>query len=99
MTTITNEQRSAAEVAAFKAGEHLGDGLGAYFAYPSSDFRRITTWTGDTLAWVTSRGREWRSNLGDPRQSFTAKGIDGHTYSGTRYMGTGDYVRMRKVKG
>lgn len=101
--TITNEERSRREVEAFKR-----DVPSRYFAYhagpifrPRGDRvgvgRTITTWTGDLLANVVDVGDVWRSNMGDRRQSFRARAVNGATYSGIAYLDSGDYVRMRRV--
>lgn len=102
---LTNEERSRREVEAFKAKPPE-----RYFAYhtakpsgldPITRLHHgdtITTWTGDTLANVAEAFDPWRSNLGDVRQNFRAKAINGATYSGIAYLDSGDYVRMRKVK-
>lgn len=102
--TMTNEERSAQEVADFMA-----DVPADYFAYaPCTELRgvrisqlwpdvKITTWTGDELATVIHAGNPYRDNFGGRRQHFRAKAINGATYSGTAYLSAGDYVRMRKV--
>jgi hypothetical protein len=102
--TMTNDERSAAEVATF-----IAETPERYFAYcvyrrmepgvPHKIRRgdKITTWTGDELATVTSAGDEWMSNFGDIRQAFRCKAINGATYSGVAFPRTGDYVRLRKV--
>jgi hypothetical protein len=104
---LTNEQRSAAEVAAF-----IADEPGPYFAYWNARGRWsrpgvkpelirgdiITTWTGDRLADITWTGNVFGSGFGDRRQNFRALGVNGATYSGTAYLTAGDYVRMRPVK-
>lgn len=107
MPTLTNDQRSAAEVAAFQA-----DKPGPYFAYWTARGRwkrpgvepaliagdTITTWTGDMLATITWTGDPFYSSFSDRRQNFRAEGINGATYSGTAYLTAGDYVRMRPVR-
>lgn len=107
MGAITNEQRSAAEVAAFKA-----DTPGPYFAYWNVRGRwaqpgvspelvpgdTLTTWTGDVLAEMTWTGDPFYSSFHDRRQNFRARGINGVVYSGTAYLSAGDYARMRPVK-
>jgi hypothetical protein len=102
---MTNEERSAAEVAAF-----LADAPGPYVAYgfrkPSGldpicrlhHGDKIGTWMGDRLATVTEAREPFHDNLGGIRQNFRAKGINGATYAGTAYLSSGDYVRMRPVK-
>ena len=56
----------------------------------------ITTWTGETLATVTSiKSRPNRRGFTtDTRGSFWARGIDGRLYFGT-HNGAGMYCRMR----
>lgn len=104
-TTTTNEQRSAAEVAAF-----LAEQPASYFAYHGGGIfrprgerwgtgRAITTWTGEPLAKVIDVGDTYRSNFGDLRQAFRARTVSGVLYSGIAFLSAGDYVRMRKVKG
>lgn len=102
---LTNEQRSAAEVAAF-----IAEKPDRYFAYHNakqSGFDpvlrlhrgdRITTWTGEGLGTVKWSGDPFRDNFDGIRQNFRALGINGITYSGTAYLSAGDYVRMREVK-
>lgn len=102
---MTNEQRSAEEVAEFKAHQWQ-----TYFAYHKATecyVQRIarlyhgdtiTTWMGDELAKVTEAFPPFHDNFGGLRQNFRAKGINGLTYSGTAYLTSGDYVRMRAVK-
>lgn len=101
----TNAEISRAEVAAFVAD--VPDRYFAYHADRSTTAQMgrwadgigatITTWTGDKLADVVERFPVYRSNLGDRRQNFRARGINGATYSGTAYLDAGDYVRMRRV--
>lgn len=63
----------------------------------------LTTWTGELLARVTWVGTEYRCPAfgGWPtvRVNFCARGIDGRDWAGTYYKSSGDYVRMRVVKG
>jgi len=106
--TMTNEQRSAEEVAAFKADEP-----GPYFAYWNVRGRwakpgvepelivgdLITTWTGEELGRIVWVGRPFYSSFTDRRQNFRALGVNGATYSGTAFLTAGEYVRMRPVKG
>lgn len=60
---------------------------------------RLTTWMGDTLAYVTWWGAEYTSPAFGPfpsrRTNFRARGIDGREWYGTYYKSSGDYVRMR----
>lgn len=89
---MINEEISKAEVEAFKAGK-----VDLTVGYLSSDGLRITTWTGDTLAVVTSTGKPYRANLGSTCTPFRAKGIDGRMYYG-RHNGTGMHLKLRVTK-
>ncbi len=94
---LTNEQRSRAECIEFKL-RPLPYGA-AYTAYLSADKRRITTFTGDTLAYVTicKSRRDFRVVVSGERGAFWARGIDGRIYHG-RHNGGGCYCRMRLAK-
>lgn len=94
---ITNEQRSRAEQIDFKS-RPLPYGA-SYFAYLSGDRRRITTFTGESLAYVTDihSRKDYRSVLTNERGSFWARGIDGRVYYG-RHNGPGVYCRLRLAK-
>ena len=104
MSTTTNEQISAQEVAAFRS-----DAPDRYFAYQQAQASgfdpvrrlhtgdRISTWTGDELATINVANTPFRDNFGSVRQNFRARAINGATYSGTAFLSAGDYVRMRKV--
>lgn len=59
----------------------------------------VTTWTGDKLGDVVAVGDLHRGNMGDVRIPLRVKGINGVTYSGIFYASTGDYCRLRRVKG
>lgn len=101
-----NAEISRGEVESFKI-----DKPARYFAYHAAKRSgldpilrlhhgdKITTWTGDDLATVTDARQPFHSGLGDLRQNFRCKAINGETYSGTAYLSAGDYVRMRKVAG
>jgi hypothetical protein len=107
MPTLTNDERSKVEVAAF-----MQEKPDRYFAYWNARGRwsrpgepaalipgdTITTWPGDVLATITWTGEVFASSFSDRRQSFRARGINGVTYSGTAYLTAGDYVRMRAVR-
>ena len=79
----TNDERSACEVIEFLANPlPLAQ---TYTAYMSADCKRVTTFTGETLAHsVRPTG---------PR-GFRAIGIDGRDYHG-RYNGPGMWLRLR----
>lgn len=104
LATVTNEDRSRAEVIEFKLQPlPYGESYVAYLKRDMTDGRvtgvRVTTWTGETLANVTSlnSSRVWNSIYTDTRGSFWAKGIDGRVYYG-RHNGEGMYCRMRLAK-
>jgi hypothetical protein len=93
-TYACNASTSAQEVAEFKTRE-----AAPYTAYLSSDGKRITTWTGETLGAIISTGtpiksRGWDTNTHTP---FRARCIDGRVYFG-RHNGGGVYLRMRPLK-
>lgn len=102
---ITNEERSALEVFEF-----MRDRPQRYSAYWRNHEPRvmcggpvITTWAGDTLATVTRIGPAYTvyglHGVASTRVSFRAQGINGVMYAGTYYKSSGDYVRMRAIKG
>lgn len=99
-----NWETSTKEVENFKAGKH---GNNSYFAYfqetkENCEDELIVTWMGDLIAWVVQRFPAYKVPVfgGFPslRQNFRAEGIDGHMYSGTYYVSSGNYVRMKRVK-
>lgn len=104
---VTNELRSAVELYEFV---NLDKGKDGYFAYwKRADIRepspggvpRVTTWTGDTLGFVLEAGPQFTSpgfGFGSTRRTFSALCLDGHYYTGTYYVSSGDYVRMKRVK-
>lgn len=65
------------------------------FLYPARDSKSLTGFMGNTLAHVTSLGAAFCSNMGDTRQTFRARGINGANYFGTIF---GTYARMRPLK-
>jgi hypothetical protein len=90
---MTNEEISAAEVAAF-----IAEKPARYFAYRVDGESKITTWTGEKLGHIQSAGKVYHSNFGDRRMSVRALGVNGVVYSGVAYLDAGDYVRLRAVK-
>ena len=108
-----NRATSAREAAEFKA--RTADRWFAYWHEPSEATRRgaseaalgripvtIQTWIGEVLARVTWQGRAystWGFGSRSTRVNFRARGIDGREWFGTYYKSSGDYVRMRVVKG
>lgn len=95
-----NAELSEAEVAAFKA-RHTDRWFAYWKDLPQGS--EICTWTGTVLATVTWKGREYRMPafgcFPSKRINFRARGIDGRMWSGTYYVSSGDYVRMRAMKG
>ena len=60
------------------------------------DQARVKVWTGDILG--SGRcNKVYHGNMGDLRASVSVV-IGGATYSGTAFVGAGDYVRLRKLK-
>ncbi|MDE2097483.1 MAG: hypothetical protein KGL39_09580 [Patescibacteria group bacterium] len=94
---VTNDDRSRAERIEF-ISRPLPHGA-TYTAYLSADKARITTFTGETLAYVTGihSRKDYRAWLTNERGSFWAEGIDGRVYYG-RHNGAGVYCRMRLAK-
>lgn len=70
----------------------------AYFAYLSSDGRRLTTWTDGLLADVTSvHSAPVGFGHDTTRYYFKATDLDGCKWYGTS-PGPGMYARMRRAK-
>lgn len=104
MSPTTVDERNA-ETSRQEVADFMAEVPERYFAYHRNPRNlthpmgsEIVTWMGDRLANVVSTGAPYRSNFGDRRQSFRARGINGAMYSGVAYLDAGDYVRMRKVK-
>lgn len=57
---------------------------------------RAKVWTGDLLGYG-SAGREYRGNFGDKRRPVAVI-IAGFHYSGTAFVGAGDYARLKRGK-
>lgn len=94
----TNEERSQCEMIEFRATP-LPVGQ-TYYAYLSIAYpKRITTFTGDTLADVLEiTTRKVRANeLTEERGSFWARGIDGRLYYG-RHNDSGLYCTLRLAR-
>lgn len=89
---MTNEERSAEEVKAFKVSEPV-----PHVCYLSSDGKHLTTWMGDKLATITSVGRAQRGFNGASLISFHAIGINGAWYHG-KHNGPGMSLRIRPMK-
>lgn len=94
-----NRQLDAQEVTAFGKAP-----VGArWFAYwhDCGDGRvEIRTFMGTVLARVVWQGRKYKVGaFGRPseRINFRARGEDDSCWSGTFYVSSGDYVRMRRV--
>lgn len=76
------------------------------FCHPSNppaniaeNYTYAVTWTGEPLSRSPVRfGRRWKDNFGGVRQSVSFVGLSGHWYHGTRYMGSGDYIRAKRGK-
>lgn len=90
----TNEERGSIEL--YEFANSTPD---KYFAYYSNDMRRITTWMGDTIGEVISHGNTFKSSFGDRRVNIRMRAINGKTYSGTCFLDSGTYCRLKLVKG
>lgn len=84
-----NAETSKREVAAF-----CSQAPDRWMVYLSSDGKRLTTWVGDTLAFITSTGRVQRGFYHSTFTHFRAIGINGAWYYG-RHNGPNMYARMR----
>jgi len=69
--------------------------LFAYWDNIRADLYRLTTWHGDELGKFYT-GRVWRSNMGDRRASFRIT-IGNAEYSGTAFLDSGTYCRLRRI--
>jgi len=58
----------------------------------------VTTWMGDKLGDMVRIGEDYRSSFGDKRVNIRVKTIDGVMYSGTAFLDSGDYARLKRVK-
>lgn len=90
----TNEQTSAIEVYEYK-NKPLKKGQ-KYFGYLSMDGRRITTFTGDTLADVSFL-KETKSRGYKKHYSFEGRDINEKKIKGRAYAGKDGYVRFKIV--
>lgn len=89
---VSNEMRSAIELYEF-----MNNPPDKYFLYIDEDKAIATTWTGQQLGSVTF-GKEYKSNMGDKRQSVSIWAVNGHTYYGTYYKSSGNYAHINKRK-
>lgn len=90
---VTNELRSKIET-----WEFINDKPERYFIYIDEKEKVATTWMGDKLGSVVYFGREYRSNMGDKRQSVDIAAINGIKYYGTYYKDAGSYARIKAYK-
>lgn len=60
----------------------------------TGDVAAVTTWPGTPLGYGTV-GHVWRSNFGDRRASLSVI-IAGERYSGTAYIGAGEYCELTR---
>lgn len=94
---ITNEQRSQIEVYEF-----VNNPPKKYFLYVNPEKRIVTTWMGDILGNITFLGLPYKCPaFGWPstRQNLTFRGINGKNYTGIFYKSSGDYARVKMIKG
>lgn len=88
----TNRARGALELWRFVA--HPPDTL---FAYYDASFRHVTTFMGDVIGTIVSKGKETRP-MGGRVVSVRVRGINGVTYVGTCNLSSGTYCRLRRAK-
>lgn len=103
---VTNEERGKLEQ--YEVWRDKPERLFAYIQFfdvmgnlrvgkPSPyDKGTVTVWTGQPLGHGTCF-KVWRDNFGGQRASIRVT-IAGETYSGTAFVSSGDYCRLRKVK-
>jgi hypothetical protein len=100
--TSANAETSRREVAAFVADKP--DRYFAYVALPSPGRPKVTravltTWTGDVLGNIVELRAPIRDNFGGTRQYIRVTAVNGRMYSGWYYTSSGDYARIRALKG
>ncbi len=92
----TNEERSFCEVYRF-----VHDPPDRYFLYVNEGNRVVTTWVGHVLG-QAHFGRPYKApGFGrfQVRVPVRVRGINGREYAGTYYKSTGDYARVKLIKG
>ena len=88
----TNEERSAVELF-----DWIMDPPKRYFAYAVKE-GAISNWMGESLGTITWEGATYRDNMGGKRKNFRMLGTNGIWYSGTAYVSSGDYCRLKAIK-
>ena len=95
---ISNDERSELEVA-----EWHRDPPDAYFLYvmrSKDDHAYAATWCGHALSvGPVALGPVWRDNMGGKRRSIRFMGTNGHEYAGWYFTSSGDYARVKRLKG
>lgn len=89
---VDNDLRGKIEVYEF-----MQDKPKKYFLYINEDTMQATTWGGESLGNVHF-GKEYRSNMGDKRQSIDVFGINGVKYHGIYYKSSGNYAIIKAYK-
>jgi hypothetical protein len=89
---VTNELRSKIEL-----WEFINNKPEKYFLYIDEKEKNAINWTGEYLGKVFF-GSEYRSNVGDKRQSIEIKAINGLSYYGTYFKSSGNYARIKAKK-
>lgn len=84
----SNEEKSAVECYEFQFNPPA-----KAFVYIGKEY--VTTWTGQRLGLIVGRGREYRDNFGGTRQTIRFRGINGFFYSGTYFVSSGSYARVK----
>ena len=91
MNNITDQKnriRSSIETLQFERNKPS-----KYFVYINVVKSIATTWTGENLGKVQF-STEFKSNMGDTRQSIYINAINGLRYYGTYFKSAGDYARI-----
>ena len=93
---VTNEERSSLEVFDF-----IDNPPEKYFLYVDVKNKIVTTWTGEKLGNITYLSAPFRCGFGihTKRQSLRFTAINGAVYSGFYFTSSGDYARVKMIKG
>lgn len=101
--TVSNEEKGKLEQ--FEVWRDLPERLFVYVKESDPQPRRCagegpqivaTVWTGEPLGYGTA-GKVYRDNFGGKRRPVWVR-IAGVDYSGTAFVSSGDYARLRKMK-
>lgn len=92
---VSNEEMSSAEFYDYQRYPEL-----MRFVYVNEETRRVTTWIGDVLGQIVHMGLAYRSGFGrSVRHNITVRGVNGRLYHGQYFVSSGNYARLKLVKG